>query len=101
MKVPFNPTDYEDGLTCPDCGGQYLHHGCVEVFDRSEDELKTLVTTVDTGHTEVELVPTVTTNNPSARRHGIRISMACESCGPLDEDLVIYQHKGYTFIAWG
>ena len=101
MKLPIDSGDYDNALACPKCGGQNLHHGCVMVFDRDEDDDTELVTTVDHGYTVVKNYNAATSYNPSARRHGLRIAMECESCGPLEDyALTVYQHKGCTFIEW-
>jgi len=44
-------------------------------------------------------VDTDISKNPSKRRDGIRIAFECEACGPV-QPLVIYQHKGETFVEW-
>jgi len=86
-----------DGVACPGCGNQYLHHGEVTVFSRDEDAAKCLVTTIGVFGTNVEL--TDGKGNPSARRHGVMIEFSCEHCyaAPV---LEIVQHKGMTYIEW-
>jgi hypothetical protein len=74
--IKFN--DY--GLLYPSCGGNYLHHDGVVVFNRVEDGEVTTVTTVDGGETTVCQVPSERTSNPSSRRHGIAIRFWCELC---------------------
>lgn len=54
-------------LLCPSCGGNYLHHEHVEVFERGEDEEKGLHVLVTGGKTTVD---TCIDGNPSKRRHG-------------------------------
>lgn len=91
-------SDYDDALQCPSCNGQNLHQGTVYVYNRDEDAETTAVTMV-TG-TEVTTVHNARLcGNPSVRRHGLRISMSCEGCGEVG-DMVVYQHKGCTFIEW-
>jgi hypothetical protein len=91
-------TDYGDTrLLCPRCGDDYLHHGRVEVFARTEDATG-VHTTVEA---ETVRVDRDLTGNPSGRRHGVTIAFSCEGC-PDDPDLLltIAQHKGQTFLAW-
>ena len=98
-------------LHCPLCGGYNLHHEAVAVYtglcpreDLSKEQEVIVHTngTVEDGYTL-----RTGTRNPSLRREGIRIRMSCESCSydpanPEDaiSDLVIYQHKGTTYIEW-
>jgi len=86
-------------LRCPRCGHNYLHHGQVTVFDRTEDATLTLVTAIVAGVTAVHLRPSSMVANPSRRRHGIAIAFECEEC-PGEIELTIAQHKGETRIAW-
>ena len=87
-------------LLCPRCGADNLHHGDVEVFDRSEDE-EQILKTVATGHSaQLTSVPNAGSGNPSARRHGLRIGFSCEQCGDEPMYLTIAQHKGSTEIGW-
>src|SRR5262245_44851146 len=64
--------DGNNALACPRCGEQYLHHGRVTVYDRSEDEPKLTKTVVDRGVT-VKTIHARGSGNPSARRHGLAI----------------------------
>ena len=90
-------------LRCPRCGGQYLHHLGVTVFDRAEDAPALVRTTVASGTTKTDAVPNAGSGNPSSRRDGLAILFSCESCGGTLADpieLVIAQHKGTTEIGW-
>lgn len=92
--------DHQNALVCPTCGGSCSHQGAVTVYDRTEDDEVTRVTEVDDGRIYAQPISSEHTNNPSRRRHGVRIAIECESgCQPLD--LVVYQHKGSTYIEWG
>ena len=87
-------------LLCPRCGGDYLHHGQVEVFARTEDAAVGLHTTTSAGDVRVDRD---LSGNPSARRHGVTIAFSCELCDEDDQAvlrLTIAQHKGQTFLAW-
>src|ERR1700722_20191112 len=96
--VEFGP-DCGSGpeLMCPQCGYLNLHQGRVTVFDRSEDDEMTVVTTVNRGRTSTHLLPTPAAN-PSSRRHGLAIEFSCEHCEDGLE-LTIAQHKGVTEFA--
>lgn len=98
-RLPTNDNDFEDVLRCPCCDGNYLHHGKVEVFDRHEDATATTHVVVNGGITKVGSRPSKELNNPSGRRHGLRITHWCEFCSN-SVDLCIAQHKGVTFIYW-
>jgi len=96
MQPQFNPphNGYDSELLCPSCGGNYLHHGRVEVFERAEDEDKGIHVSVEDGKA---IIDTSLTNNPSARRHGISIHFSCEGCSAKPV-LTFAQHKGNTFV---
>lgn len=87
-------------IACPRCGGQYLHHVGVTVFDRAEDA-EASVTHIPVRHERVAKV-SAAAHNPSARRGGIVITMNCETCSDADGllELTIAQHKGSTLIGW-
>ena len=102
-------------LHCPVCGGYNLHHETVAVYtgrcpveDLSVEQEILVHTngTVDDGYTS-RTGGSTGPRNPSLRRSGIRIRMSCEdcSCDPANPedvvpDLIIYQHKGTTYIEW-
>jgi hypothetical protein len=91
-------------LVCPRCGFNYLHQGCVTVYDRSEDERTTRVVEVANGSATLSNLPSDNAANPSSRRHGLAISFSCEGCGGGTSDdiieLTVAQHKGQTVVAW-
>jgi hypothetical protein len=90
---------YDNFLTCPRCGGGYLHHGQVTVYDRNEDaprvtkievrDCSALFTRADSG----------TSGNPSDQRGGMAIEFWCEDCEATSKFLVA-QHKGQSFVGW-
>lgn len=87
--------DFEQGeLLCPHCGGNYVHHGAVEVFNCKEDANEGL-------HVRIEgdslTADRNLKGNPSSRRHGLRIALWCESCKG-NSYLTIAQHKGNTLF---
>ena len=92
--------DKSNAVVCPTCGGSYSHQGAVTVYDRAEDESKTQVTEIDDGRIWSQPIGSKHTNNPSRRRNGVRIVIDCESGCP-SRDLVVYQHKGSTYVQWG
>jgi hypothetical protein len=90
-------------LRCPRCGGEYLHHMGVKVFDRGEDGPAVVRTSVTGGASKMELVLAADSQNPSSRRDGLAIQFSCEGCGGSADDLIeltIAQHKGSTEIGW-
>ena len=93
-KLRLNNNGLDDVLLCPACGGDYLHQGKVEIFNRSED--------ADEGAHVSVLGDDVRVNrdlagNPSARRHGMTINFTCELC-PAQIQMDISQHKGNTYV---
>jgi hypothetical protein len=85
-------------LLCPRCHDttSYLHHGAVRVYERREDSPTAIRTTVADEELYRDLAcPDVGTG----RRHSLEIAFTCEQCD-LDAWLVVYQHKGQTFITW-
>lgn len=94
MYLPLQETT----ILCPNCGNQNLHHENVEVLERNrEDDRYGIHVFVDGEKVLVD--SDASTRNPSRRRDGIRISFWCEHC-PFPSSLLIYQHKGETFIRW-
>jgi hypothetical protein len=87
-----------DPLECPKCGGNNLHQGWVEVYFRREDEDVCALTLVEGSVVRVDM-SAPSTDCPSPRRHGLRIKMECEQCGPAGS-VAIIQHKGCTYIEW-
>ncbi|HEV8032034.1 MAG TPA: hypothetical protein VGP42_13540 [Stellaceae bacterium] len=85
-------------LRCPSCGGEYLHHGCVSVFDTLEDNSerfrKTRLTSVHGDDISHRIV--TTDQNPSARRDGVAIEFWCENCLHISE-FTLAQHKGQSY----
>ena len=92
---PFPIFDVDDdSLCCPRCDFFYLHQTAVEVWNRKEDEDVGGIRITQEGN-----VAEATGDNPSARRSGVSIAFECEEC-PCNAELVIFQHKGQTFIEW-
>lgn len=85
----------EANLQCPACGGDYLHHHKVEVFDRKPDAEVGLHVVVEG---EGATVDTDIQGNPSSRRHGLMIHFWCETCDNRSV-LSVVQHKGTTFLS--
>ena len=95
-RPSFGPShcDTSHPLRCPNCGGEYLHHNKIEIFERNED--------AETGCHIVSDGEDITTNrdiskNPSNRRHGLTIFLWCELCHKTCH-LDIAQHKGNTYM---
>ena len=89
---------FVEELACPNCGDSYLHHGCIEVFDRGEDAKVTTRVVVD-GMVTTGPRLSAELKNPSLRRHGLRINHWCECCSH-SMDLCLAQHKGNTYLYW-
>ena len=88
------------GLACPSCGEHNLHHTDVRVYDRGDDALTVRLTEV----LECSVVvreELASVGCPSPRRDGLIIGFWCELCDPSDRlNLLIYQHKGTTYLRW-
>ena len=97
--INFGTKNVDRPLLCPRCGGEYLHHECVTVFNRSEDNEETVVTEVSAAMTITKLQASNEARNPSSRRDGLAILFWCEYC-PFRHELTIAQHKGRTFVDW-
>lgn len=98
MQPKFNPLQggYDAELLCPNCGGNYFHHGLVEIFERTEDGDYGIHAAVDNGKATID---TCLAGNPSARRHGLTVHFWCEQCSS-ESVLIIAQHKGNTHTAF-
>jgi hypothetical protein len=89
-------------LTCPSCGGRNLHQLDVDIFAREENAVtgwRMCVRGLDHCHglaPEASVSPGLS-GNPSARRGGILVRLACEECHGSCE-LRIAQHKGQTTV---
>ena len=98
MQLKLEEGSYNQGygsvVICPSCGGTYIHHDRIEVFDRSEDSNTGLHVTVAAGKATTD---TSQNENPSLRRDGISIHFWCENCDAKPV-LNIVQHKGQTMI---
>jgi hypothetical protein len=93
-KFQTYQADAPANLLCPSCNGDHLHHTTMEIFERNEDAINGLHVTVKDGKVNVD---TSLADNPSSRRHGLKVTFWCETChaSPV---LVIAQHKGCTDI---
>lgn len=97
LKFGYNWGPDTPTLLCPLCGGSDLHHGAIETFERREDAKHGMHTVVTHDHVDVKYDALV--DNPSARRHGFKVTFRCEQCGTLPP-LLVLQHKGKTWIGW-
>lgn len=79
---------------CPSCGGNYLRHESVEVFEREGDQANGVHVSVGEGNAKIN---TDLSRNPSARRHGLSIHFSCEHCSAKPV-LHVSQHKGNTIV---
>ena len=84
-------------LTCPDCGGDYLHQLECSAIWRKEDQDGACYTSAR-GKFSFE---DVDADKISGRRDTLEIAFMCEGCHPDErKHLEIYQHKGQTFMRW-
>lgn len=84
-------------LLCPDCAGEYLHHGAVEVFDRAEEDGPGRQVAIGRG--ELRSPFEDGTFERSTRRDAVAVEVSCEGCGFRDW-LLLVQHKGQTIVVW-
>lgn len=85
---------YGSELLCPACGGNYLRHGRIHVYDRSEDSRTGVHVTVSGSAVNMN---SDMSGNPSGRREGLLIEFFCEQC-EAQPVLQIAQHKGLTLV---
>lgn len=91
--------DFLGRLLCPECGEINLHHEAVMVWERPVEDGVSIKTVLMAGKT----IRKQKADNPSPRRDGIRIYFWCEHCDIVrirPKFLIIYQHKGETFVEW-
>lgn len=107
MKLPIFGTPFaNDGLNCPACGGNYLHHEGLFYYNRLEDEengdfvslYKHSKNGMNGFHCLHETNVSMT-QCPSPRRDGMEIFFTCEDCSAASS-LAIFQSKGQTYIQW-
>ena len=102
MKSHFSTTTTardRDVLTCPHCRGDYLHHGQVTVYDRSEDAPRLTKIEVRDRTANITNVDNKNSGNPSDRRDGVAVRFWCDHCDNVSE-LTIAQHKGASLMGW-
>ena len=86
---------FEGGIVlCPVYGGDYLHQGAVEVWNREFGANTDGVRITKSGETTSPLA-----DNPSRERRGLVIESECEDCGDFG-GLVVSQDAGHTSISW-
>ncbi len=90
MKLPeFDTQDFgAPVLKCGNCGGSYIRHLRVDVYERHDDATSGLHVIVSNGRASFDHD---LTGNPSERREGMTITFACEMC-PEKSILSIAQH---------
>ena len=104
-KIKHIDTGDSADLICPRCGGDYLHHQSVVMFDRAEDDELATRSIVSGSKMILDIVNSKDAGNPSRRRGGLVIQFCCEHCEAKDGptqiiELTIAQHKGSTEIGW-
>jgi Zn-finger nucleic acid-binding protein len=83
-------------LSCPSCGGVYLHQTHLDSWFREENS--DVAMHVSTNQNQVRM-DHYNSGNPSTRRDGVLIRFECEQC-PATPSLAIVQHKGHTLFEW-
>lgn len=81
-------------MLCPICGGDYLHQGAVEVWNREYGADTDGVRITKNGETTSPLA-----DNPSREHRSLAIEFECEDCGEFGS-LVVGQDAGHTSINW-
>lgn len=86
-----------DGLECPSCGGEYLHHKQVWVYERdAEDGPGTVVLVKGSADVRVERRPA---DELPGRRDSLMVQFFCENCD-AEPTMMVEQHKGQTLLHW-
>jgi rubredoxin len=107
VKLPISGSPFAfDGLDCPSCGGNYLHHQGIFYYNRSEDDengdfvILHKINEKDQSGFHCSYKSNVSMKGcPSPRRDGMEVFFTCECCS-AKSSLAIFQHKGQTFIEW-
>jgi predicted nucleic-acid-binding Zn-ribbon protein len=92
----------DDELICPKCGGLNLHHETIEVYTRPKEDGEVSLTLITHSGRLMHNGVAKEEFNPSPRQDGLRICFSCETCGneKLRHKLIIFQHKGTTYLRW-
>lgn len=85
-----------EGLKCPGCGWEFLHHDKVEVWWRDRED-STTGQHVVCAEGQSLVVDGEMAGNPSGRRDGVTVHLWCEVCGARSF-LDLAQHKGHTLL---
>ena len=91
LPVVFS-NSIDHALACPICGEDYLHQRNVTVI---ANQLSTGMIQFVEVHDRDTTVTPIAADSPDM----VRTSFTCE-CGCTVPDLVMYQHKGNTFMGW-
>jgi hypothetical protein len=102
--VKIESDTFDGYLQCPVCDSLYIHQYETNIYYRSEDDDRCMVTSAQYGRSYT--VERDNAGNPSVRRDGLTIAFWCESCdggadqGDCAKELCIAQHKGLTLMSW-
>lgn len=97
MPMNFDRSSYMQwDVSCEHCGGDMLHHVAVDIHSRAAEDMPTVSYRVYNEPRQGNPVAPMT-KNPSSRRDGVAITMACENCAGFTV-LTLEQHKGSTFV---
>lgn len=83
-------------LNCPNCNGAYIHHYKIEIFSRKEDAKTGLH--ICTEYDQISIDQNLI-DNPSPRRHGLKIYFNCEEC-KVQSRLALFQNKRNTMFSF-
>jgi hypothetical protein len=97
MPMKFDGASYNQwDVSCEHCGNAYVNHVAVDIHVRAQEDAPTVSYRVYDSHRQGRSSPPMT-KNPSSRRDGVAVTMACENC-PGFTVLTLEQHKGNTFV---
>jgi hypothetical protein len=97
-----------DAIDCPSCTGNYLHYEALTYYYRHKEDAERGEcvfldhTCFDSDEPQFlcsHISNAAMTHCPSLRRDGMRIHFRCENCESKPQ-LLVFQHKGQTFIEW-
>jgi hypothetical protein len=100
MAIKLEPFGTQDVLLCPACNeSSYVTVTHVTVYNRKEDAQTGLVASIDCLEQTMVTSTDGFLGNPSARRHGLTMTVFCENCH-TKSSLRVAQHKGQTLLDW-
>jgi len=97
-KTVCDEPKIENGeLICPFCGGEFLHHGIVNVYTRREEDAPvSRVSVDDDGNLSTKQIGD-NDSDPTERRGAVTIEFRCEQCERKFQ-MEVRQNRGRTII---